>query len=327
MIRCKINKMKINPNLSGFHDNPPLQRLLIALGIIIIGGTILFLLFLLTGNLFFKGDPVMEVQNALETTTADPQYIRFALIAQDISFFIMPSFIILIVLDPFYKTGILNITKVRLNETLLIIILSFCAFPVTSLAGQLNSSLTLPHRLSGIEQWMRDKEDYADHLLEVIMTPETLQGMLINLVLVAALPAIGEELIFRGVFQKIFQDLFRSGHLAVFVTSVLFSTVHFQFYGFFPRFILGAIFGYLFFWGRNIWLPVLAHFMNNAVPTVGAYVKGWRELNQPSDTVTTIQVLGIIPPIVIGIIILAWFRKRAAVAWETCSEPTQPDKG
>ena len=64
--------------------------------------------------------------------------------------------------------------------------------------------MAFPDWLSGVEQWMREKEDYADHLLKVIMTPATLSGMLFNLLLIAVLPAIGEELIFRGVFQKIF---------------------------------------------------------------------------------------------------------------------------
>ena len=137
-----------------------------------------------------------------------------------------------------------------------------------------------------------------DHLLDVIMTPETLSGMWLNLVIIAALPAIGEELIFRGVFQKILQNLFRSGHLSVWFTSFLFSAIHFQFYGFLPRFILGLIFGYLFLWSRNIWLPVIAHFINNAVPTVGAYIKGWDAINQHSDSVPVTQIIGMISPLV-----------------------------
>ena len=144
--------------------------------------------------------------------------------------------------------------------------------------------MALPDWLSGIEQWMRAKEDYADHMLEVIMTPETFSGMWLNLLIIAVLPAIGEELIFRGVFQKTLRDLFRSGHLSVWITSVLFSAIHFQFYGFLPRLILGLVFGYIFLWSRNIWLPVIAHFINNAVPTVGAYIKGWETINEPSVT-------------------------------------------
>ena len=108
-------------------------------------------------------------------------------------------------------------------------------FPVTGFAGQLNSGMVLPDWLSGVGQWMRDKEDYADHLLDLIMTPETFAGMFLNIIIIAAIPAIGEELIFRGVFQKIFQNLFRSGHLSVWFTSFLFSAIHFQFLWISPK--------------------------------------------------------------------------------------------
>ena len=93
--------------------------------------------------------------------------------------------------------------------------------------------------------------------------------------MLAVLPAIGEELIFRGVFQKIFYDFFKSGHMAIWVTAFLFSALHFQFYGFIPRLILGLVFGYLFFWSGTLWLPVLSHFVNNAVPVIGVYIQGW----------------------------------------------------
>ena len=63
--------------------------------------------------------------------------------------------------------------------------------------------------------------------------------MMLNLLMIAVLPAIGEELIFRGVFQKIFYDFFKSGHPAVWITAIIFSTLHFQFFGLIPRFILG----------------------------------------------------------------------------------------
>ena len=318
--------MKINPNLSGFHYSTPLRRLFTSLGLVIVGGTIIFSLFMLIGNLIFSEDLAILANQSPVTGPEDPGFIRFVIIAQDISFFIIPSLIILVVLDPLYKTGTLNIKRVGLNDVLLVIILSFCAFPVTGIAGQLNSSMTMPHWLSGIEQWMREKEDYADHLLDVLMGPETLSVMWLNILIIAALPAIGEELIFRGVFQRILQDLFRSGHLAVWIMSILFSAIHFQFYGFLPRLILGLIFGYLFLWGRNIWLPVIAHFINNAVPAVVAYLKGWEDINQHVASGQERQIIGTILPLVIGIIILAWFRKRYSDYAKVYSDPSQADQ-
>ena len=98
------------------------------------------------------------------------------MIVQEISFFIVPAAIILTKLNPGYQTCIMDIKTLRINDVILVIILAFCAFPVTGLAGQLNSGMVLPDWLSGVGEWIRDKEDYADNLLELIMTPETFTG-------------------------------------------------------------------------------------------------------------------------------------------------------
>jgi len=314
--------MAINPNISRFQGISPLCQLLVSVVIILVTGTVLFSLFLLAGNLIFNGDLILPVSATPGTVPNQPGFIMFTLVAQDISFFIVPALIILIFLDPEYKSGILSLETLSLNDIFLVTILAFCVFPVTGLAGQLNSGMTLPDKLSGLELWMREKEDYADHLLDVIMTPGTFWGMWLNLIIIAALPAVSEELIFRGVLQRMFHKLVRSGHLSVWITSFLFSAIHFQFYGFLPRLLLGLIFGYLFLWSRNIWLPIIAHFVNNAVPTVGAYVKGWEEINEPLLANPWKQIAGMIVPLTIAILILAYFRKRSSEYQKT--EPDQP---
>ena len=315
--------MTINPNISGFQGISPLRQLVLSVVIILLAGTILFSIFLLAGNLIFTGDLTLLADPDTANLLNRPGFIMYTLVAQDISFFIIPALIILIILDPQNKRGILNMNTLRLNDVLLVTILAFCTFPVTGLAGQLNSGMALPEWLSGVEQWMRDKEDYAAQLLNAIMTPLTFWGMWLNLIIIAALPAVSEELLFRGVLQRNFHNLFRSGHLSVWVTSLLFSAIHFQFYGFLPRLILGLIFGYLFLWSRNIWLPVIAHFVNNAVPTVGAYVKGWETINEPLLANTWKQIAGMIVPLVIGILILGYFRKRSNDY--QLSDPDQPE--
>ncbi len=97
---------------------------------------------------------------------------------------------------------------------------------------------------------------------------KSIWGLLFNLFMVALIPAVGEEFLFRGTLQRIFSEWLRSEHLAVWTTAVLFSLMHYQFLGFMPRILLGALFGYLFLWTGNIWVPVLAHFVNNAVAVV-----------------------------------------------------------
>jgi uncharacterized protein len=303
--------MSNNLNFSAFSDRSPLHQLFVTLMTVIIVGTLLFALFLLTGSLFFNTDPGVLQNKSMEAALQDPRFIKFTLLAQDISFFIVPGIIILKIFNPGHQVDIMSVKTLTINEVILAAILAICSFPITGLAGQLNSGMVLPDQLSGVEQWMKDKEDYADHVMELIMTPETLRGMWLNILIIAAIPAIGEELIFRGILQKILHNFFRSGHLAVWITSFLFSAIHFQFYGFLPRFILGLIFGYLFLWSRNLWIPVTAHFINNAVPTVGAFIKGWDKINNPVDAGIGTQISGVLVSLTAGILILAWFRRRA----------------
>ena len=157
---------------------------------------------------------------------------------------------------------------------------------------------------------MIDKEDKADNLIEMLVESNTFRVMMLNLLTIALLPAIAEELIFRGVFQKIFSNIFKSGHVAIWFTAFLFSTIHFQFFGFIPRFILGLVFGYLFFWSGTLWLPVISHFVNNAFPVILVYIQGMEKLNAPIDIPLWKQALYLPLPIVISMVILFYFRNK-----------------
>jgi uncharacterized protein len=302
--------MRINPNFPVFNASTPVRQLVASLLLVLVIGSILFSLFILAGSLLFNTDPGVLQSPSIENGLKDPGFIRFMLVAQDISFFIIPGVIILTKLNPGYDEGILNIKNLPLNEIILVAILAFCTFPVTSLAGELNSGMVLPDWMSNVEQWMKDKEDYANNLMEIIMNPRTFTGMCLNMIIIAAFPALSEELIFRGVFQKIFQNLFRSGHLSVWFTAFLFSAMHLQFYGFLPRFILGLVFGYIFLWSSKLWLPVIAHFINNAIPTAAAYIKGWDAINAPSSVGKWNQISFVILSLIAGIIILGWLHRR-----------------
>jgi len=70
--------------------------------------------------------------------------------------------------------------------------------------------------------------------------------------------------LFRGTLQPFFTKWFANKHVAIIVTAFIFSAIHFQFYGFIPRFLIGIYLGYLFVWGKSLWLPIIAHFMHNA---------------------------------------------------------------
>jgi predicted HTH transcriptional regulator len=111
-----------------------------------------------------------------------------------------------------------------------------------------------------------------EHLTEAFLKMETPGELIGNLIMIGLLPAIGEELFFRGILQRIFVDWSKSKHWGVWITAIIFSAVHMQFLGFVPRLLLGALLGYLYVWSGSLWLPIIAHFVNNAAAVILTYI-------------------------------------------------------
>ena len=144
--------------------------------------------------------------------------------------------------------------------------------PVVHALMQFNQQLSLPEAMSGLEQWMRQTEDAAEVMMERFLNISGTRALLFNLLMIAVLPAIGEEFIFRGAVQRIFRQWTGNVHLAVFIAAFMFSAMHLQFYGFLPRLLLGLVLGYMFVMSKNIWVPVFAHFFNNAAAVIVYYI-------------------------------------------------------
>jgi hypothetical protein len=137
--------------------------------------------------------------------------------------------------------------------------------------------LELPESMAAFEDAIRSLEDAAEKTTTEFLSVNTIGGLILNLIIIALLPAIGEELFFRGVLFSLFKDWFKNAHWAVLITSILFSAAHLQFYGFLPRMLLGILFGYLLIWSGSIWIPILAHFVNNALAVSVFYFFSDRE--------------------------------------------------
>jgi membrane protease YdiL (CAAX protease family) len=142
------------------------------------------------------------------------------------------------------------------------------AVPVINLLAEWNAAVQLPDNFAALEQWLRNAEDAAAAHTKQMMRTNTLGGLLSNIFLIALVPAIGEELFFRGMLQNYFVQWTRNAHLAVWLAAFIFSAFHLQFFGFLPRLLLGAYLGYLLVWSRSLWLPMLAHFVNNALAVI-----------------------------------------------------------
>ena len=273
-------------------------------------GITLSIILILAGTMIFGSDLTVLEKSTEALRNSDVGFLKYILIIQDISLFLVPSIIILVMMKPGSSTGLSELKIPHLKETGLVIILALCILPVTSFTEQINAGMHLPEWLSGVEKWMVEKEDHANNIINQVMISPAFGTMILNLFIIAILPALAEEILFRGVLQKILYNLFKSGHVAIWVTAFIFSTIHFQFFGFIPRFILGLVFGYLFFWSGTLWLPVISHFVNNAVPVVVAYIQGMEKFDAPVDTPLLKQAIALPLPILISLIILFYFRNN-----------------
>ncbi len=138
------------------------------------------------------------------------------------------------------------------------------AMPMVSFLTRLNEQMQLPESLKSIEQWMRQTEDQAAAATEILLSGKNVGVLMVNLLLIGVFAAVAEECFFRGVLQQSCVEIVKNKHAAVWITAFIFSVMHLQFYGFLPRLVLGVLLGYLFLYGRSLWIPIAAHFFNNA---------------------------------------------------------------
>lgn len=183
------------------------------------------------------------------------------------------------------------------------VVLSFflivLAQPIVGWANELNSYLSLPEGLSFIENWMKNTEAQGEQITDAFLSTTSTSGLMLNIFMIAILPAFAEEILFRGVLAKLFKDWSGKVHLAIFLSSFIFAAIHLQFYGFLPRFLLGMALGYLFFWSGSLWLPIAAHFANNFLSVLVEFLfrKGIIHTNAENfgmDNVAWLTILSVI---------------------------------
>jgi hypothetical protein len=192
---------------------------------------------------------------------------------------------------------------------LLILLLMIAVIPLVNFVGDLNARIEFPAFAGKVMESLKQMESRATELTEKILSADNAGQLAVNLLIVAVLPGIGEELYFRGIIQRLLHDRW-GGHVAVWVAAILFSAFHFQFFGFIPRLLLGAMMGYLLLWTGSMWAPVLAHFLNNGFAVLYFYLKSRVSLAlNPEEAGNLESWWMIIPSAVLVLIILLQIRK------------------
>ncbi|UKJ07832.1 CPBP family intramembrane glutamic endopeptidase [Solitalea lacus] len=225
-------------------------------------------------NIVADANALMDLSNA----HAIGAY-KFLQIVQAITLFIIPAFIFPVLCGENTLSYLGMDKKPTLLMLVLVLLIAYFSSPLFEFSNQLNQKMSFPSFLSGLEDWMKAKEQQLGDLTKAFLKMDNFNQLALNLLMMAVLPAIGEELLFRGVTQRLFIEWFRNAHIGIWVAAIVFSALHFQFYGFLPRMLLGVLFGYLFYWSGNIWLAILAHFINNATVVVFSYLFQHKVIN------------------------------------------------
>jgi membrane protease YdiL (CAAX protease family) len=246
---------------------PPVKLILLVL---------LILIMALFGTLaaYLVSVPLYHIDmKTLETFLSNPGpenigVIKLFQIFQSVFLFVIPA----LIAAWLFSTNMVGYLKAGEKASgitlILVVFVLFAAIPAMNMFTWINSRLDLPAWLDGVEKMMIASEENAAELTEAFLDGGSTADLAVNLFMIAILPAIGEEFLFRGVLQRIFTEWTRNNHWAIAITAFVFSFVHFQFFGFLPRFLLGLLFGYLMLWSASIWVPVAAHFVNNGIAVV-----------------------------------------------------------
>jgi membrane protease YdiL (CAAX protease family) len=191
--------------------------------------------------------------------------VKYFQIIQSVFLFIVPALIAAWLFSE-HMFHYLRADKKPEAVTLLLVILTIVvAIPLLNALALFNSEMVLPEWMHSLEVKIRSLEETAGKLTGLFLTGGNGFTLALNMFMIAVLPALGEEFLFRGVIQRLLTEWTHNKHVGVWIAAFIFSFIHFQFYGFLPRFLLGLYFGYLLVWSSSIWVPVTGHFINNGV--------------------------------------------------------------
>lgn len=215
---------------------------------------------------------IISLSGHLDELNQSVKITRMALTVQTAFFFIIPSLVFAFLSQSNTKEYLIVDESYNVNFLLLGICLIVVIQPLINFIGYYNQQIVLPESMSAIQAWMKENELAAEKTTGLLFLDKSMAGLILNLLIIAVVAGLGEELFFRGCLQQIIQKIVKNQHFAVWIAAIVFSAMHFQFYGFIPRVLLGAVLGYMFVWSGTIWIPVVVHTVNNVIGVVLAFV-------------------------------------------------------
>ena len=258
---------------------------LLVLGLFLIGGILISSALAELLVLLIYGTPVML--DASDPVTA----IRLSQTVITLGTFLLPSLLFAYCQNRQWFDY--NAANRRPNQSMvnMVLILSVTLLPVVGVLASFNQSI-MPHE-GAVAEFMSKLEESANEILGIVTAQRSSWDLISNLLVFAVLAGICEEFFFQGALQPLLTRWTKNPHIGIILTALIFSTLHFQFYGFIPRLLLGVYLGYLFYWSRSLWLPILAHVLHNALSLMVDFTLQGRGID--TDNMQFTDVHGSIP--------------------------------
>ena len=261
-------------------DMHPFVVLLLLIAFMIGGAFVASFFYSVLGE-YLYGVSIFQLGEALANPTEAPNTAAALMFYQGITSFFMfivgPLYLLRMMgfdLNPYLSWKERPALALVLLSGLLVVLI----MPFNSLLINWNASVHFPGFMKGFEEWARAEESQAKQMTKLLADFGSVPQLLVGLLVIAIIPAIGEELVFRGVLQRQLHRWAGNMHVAVWLAALIFAAIHVQFFGFVPRVVLGALFGYLYFWSGRIIVPIVAHFVNNGFTVFLLYLQQTNQL-------------------------------------------------
>ncbi len=225
---------------------------------------------------------VLNIDSGLDITPAVLKYVQL----------ILATFVFIVPANAYSRLFSDNtmvffeFKKPRIVYLLFAALLWLSTLPIISFLADINHKIALPTSFASLENSFRLAEARAENATRFLLNVTSLSGLMVNLLVIAVVAAIAEELIFRGIIQKLLYEQGKNIHLAIWLTALVFSLFHLQFFAIVPRIVLGAALGYSFYWSKSIWVPIFFHFINNASIVLAIYLYQQKMITTDPNEIT-----------------------------------------
>lgn len=241
---------------------------------------LMLLIFIFVIGFFIVGVVSSVVMHVFGVSTPA---LRIITVLQDLMVFILPAIVTAMMVTRRPDLLLCVGRAPALNPTLIAVCTLLCSIPAMNYVIWLNTNIPLP---SYIYDALMSMEQNAESTIEALMGPHTVPNLIVSVLIVGVLAGVSEEIFFRGGLQRLLVTGGVNHHVAIWATAFFFSLLHMQFFGFVPRMLLGAFFGYLLYWTGSLWVPVLLHAINNSIYVVA----GW--INYGTDSPAAVDAIG-----------------------------------